>query len=271
MIKIYHEAPLSLFDQVQKETDGDYALVHLFEQNPEYFRKFSQAVADGREVILDNSIFELGEAFDMHKFASWVKMLRPAWYIVPDVLEDKDGTLFNMRIWRESYENMPGKMMGVAQGKSDEEIIECFLQLQNMGAEKIAISFDYAHWLGRYPDANKWHNFMAGRVRLMDWIAKTDIADVKVHLLGCSLPQEFAVYRNERFNFIDSLDTSNPVLHGLHGVRYYSGGLDDKIAKKMVEHIDEDHSDRWGDIKWNIDMFRWMANGTRSSLKPDKK
>ena len=37
MIKIAHEAPLSIFNKVQEVTDYDYALVHLFEHNHNYF------------------------------------------------------------------------------------------------------------------------------------------------------------------------------------------------------------------------------------------
>ena len=36
-MKIAHEAPLSIFDKVQAVTDYDYALVHLFEENEEYY------------------------------------------------------------------------------------------------------------------------------------------------------------------------------------------------------------------------------------------
>ena len=34
-IKIAHEAPLSIFDEVQDQTDYDYALVHLFDESEE--------------------------------------------------------------------------------------------------------------------------------------------------------------------------------------------------------------------------------------------
>jgi len=68
MIKIAHESPKSIFNEVQKYTDYDYALVHLFEEDKEYFNQFKEAIKNGREVILDNSIFELEEAFDADKF-----------------------------------------------------------------------------------------------------------------------------------------------------------------------------------------------------------
>jgi len=76
-MKIAHESPISIFNEIQKVTDYDYALVHLFEESPEYLQKFKDAVAAGREVILDNSIFELEEAFDSEKFAHWIQELNP--------------------------------------------------------------------------------------------------------------------------------------------------------------------------------------------------
>ena len=93
MIKIAHESPKSIFNEVQQYTDYDYALVHLFEEDKEYFNQFEEAINKGREVILDNSIFELEEAFDAHKFAYWVKKLRPTWYIIPDALENAEKTM----------------------------------------------------------------------------------------------------------------------------------------------------------------------------------
>ena len=56
MIKIAHESPKSVFEVVQKYTDYDYALVHLFEEDKEYLLQFKEAIKKGREVILDNSI-----------------------------------------------------------------------------------------------------------------------------------------------------------------------------------------------------------------------
>ena len=47
-MKIFHEAPLSVFEDVQRMTDGDYALVHLLEKNPEYAQKFMEAKFSGR-------------------------------------------------------------------------------------------------------------------------------------------------------------------------------------------------------------------------------
>ena len=52
MIKIAHEAPIDLFDEVQRLTDYDYALVHLLEENSRYRDTFEHAVKKGRETYL---------------------------------------------------------------------------------------------------------------------------------------------------------------------------------------------------------------------------
>ena len=99
MIKIAHEAPLDIFEEVQRFTDYDYALVHLLEENPRYRDAFERAIKKkGREVILDNSIFELEEAFEADKFAYWVDRIRPEWYIVPDALENSLLTMSQMEM-----------------------------------------------------------------------------------------------------------------------------------------------------------------------------
>ena len=72
MIKIAHEAPLSIFEQVQAVTDYDYCLVNLYDEDQRYRSKFKQAIAKGREVYIDNAIFEVGTAFEADAFANHV-------------------------------------------------------------------------------------------------------------------------------------------------------------------------------------------------------
>jgi len=85
---VSHESPISMLDESRSYNDYDYALVHLFEEEPEYYNFFKVSKTLGREVLLDNSIFELGHSFDPKKFAKYVEELEPTYYVVPDVLED---------------------------------------------------------------------------------------------------------------------------------------------------------------------------------------
>jgi len=267
MIKIAHESPISFFEEVQKYTDYDYALVHLFEEDKAYLNKFKEALAKGREVILDNSIFELEEAFDADRFAHWIKELRPTWYIIPDALEDAETTMKQASEWYKKYKDVPGKSIGVVQGKSYEEIRDCYRAWNEIAdVDMIAISFDYAYYTESVPHPNKYVSWMLGRVKLLGDLMKDGIInkDKPHHLLGCGLPQEFAFYKHSDFDWIYSLDTSNPVVHGIKGITYGSDGLWSKESQKLFELINHDIQDTETSsmILNNIQKFRWFANGS---------
>ena len=51
MIKIAHEAPKSIFEDVQVLTDYDYALVHLLEEDEEYLRQFEKAIKKAKVLL----------------------------------------------------------------------------------------------------------------------------------------------------------------------------------------------------------------------------
>ena len=58
-MKVSHEAPLNYLYHSVKYNDYDYALVHLFDEYPEYLEFFKFTVGLGREMILDNSAYEI--------------------------------------------------------------------------------------------------------------------------------------------------------------------------------------------------------------------
>lgn len=264
MIKIAHEAPIDIFEEVQRFTDYDYALVHLLEQNPRYRDTFERAVKRGREVILDNSIFELEEAFEADRFAQWVQRLKPTWYIIPDALEDSKKTIEQAIEFRKNYPNLPGMSIGVVQGKNYVEIVDCYKAMVALDVDMIAISFDYSYYTQIIPHPNKYVSWMLGRVKLLgDLLADGFIDESRPHhLLGCGLPQEFSFYRNARYKWIYSLDTSNPVVHALKGIEYGSDGLWSKESQKLHELINVDIEEIDVDlVRTNIQKFRWFTNG----------
>ena len=265
MIKIAHEAPIDIFEEVQRLTDYDYALVHLLEQNGRYRDTFERAVKKGREVILDNSIFELEEAFEADRFAMWVERLKPTWYIIPDALEDAEKTMQQAYNWIKTYKDIPGKKIGVVQGKTYQEINDCYRAMDKIAkVDMIAISFDYSYYTDSVPHPNKYVSWMLGRVKLIGDLLRDGIINKNKphHLLGCGLPQEFSFYKHADYNFIYSLDTSNPVVHGLKGIEYGQEGLWSKETQKLHELIDFPIEEI--DIQkvlTNINKFRWLTNG----------
>lgn len=240
-MKIAHEAPLTLLSEVRKLTDYDYALVHLFdslsEVSPEYLDFFKESLRLGRTVILDNSIFELGKSFDESRFAYWVKTLCPTEYIVPDVLEDCDGTISQLHSWVKKYSTLPSVMIGVVQGKTYEDIKRCYLEIDEY-CDKIAISFDYSLYKVLFPHKNEIVSWCFGRIMLVNMLLRDGVLNTNKphHLLGCSSPEEFKFYKD--YNFIESLDTSNPIVHGLLKIRYPGRGLWEKKKLKLVELLD---------------------------------
>ncbi len=266
MIKIAHEAPIDIFEEVQRYTDYDYALVHLLEQNGRYRDTFERAVKKGREVILDNSIFELEEAFDAEKFDLWVKRLKPTWYIVPDALEDAYKTIDQMEDWNnKGYGYDASGKIGVVQGQTYDEIVDCYNYMnKEADVDMIAISFDYSYYSKSCPHPNKYVSWMLGRVKLLGDLLKDGVInkEKKHHLLGCGLPQEFSFYKHSDYNWIYSLDTSNPVVHGIKGIEYGSDGLWSKESQKLHELIETElELEQEQKILHNIERFRWLTNG----------
>ena len=81
------------------------------------------------------------------------------------------------------------------------------------------------------------------------------------HLLGCSLPQEYIIAN--KFNYVKHMfhtaDTSNPIVHGIHGVKYRDDnkGLDDKLSIKLADLINHEVTEEeLLDIKYNITKFK---------------
>lgn len=268
MIRRFHEAPKSIFHEVQKVTDGDYALVNLFAEDPEYYQLLVDALAAGREVILDNGVFELGTAWNAEEFAKWIRQLKPTWYIVPDVLEDATGTVQSFFNFIERFPHLPGKRIGVAQGKCYEDMVDCYRAIEPY-CDMVALSFDFS-WFQK-PECNLsyWVQAMQGRRMLLQRLVNDGVInrDKPHHLLGVMLPQEVCYYtrsqRAEMFDWIYSIDTSNPVVHGLKGIRYDSFGLSTKESQKLYTMINaEVDGKQLQNVLYNIEVFRRFCNGT---------
>jgi len=262
-MRVAHEAPISMFDEVQKVTDYDYCLVHLLDESKTYEECFYRAKAMKREIILDNSIFELGHAYDKDLFKKQIVQLEPTWYIIPDVLENAEMTVQNIKQWKS---DVPGKKIGVVQGKSVADIIECYREIVDH-VDKVAISFDYGcfvdyEWFGNLP--TKFHYYMYGRDALIHTMLRMNVIrkDKKHHLLGVGLPQEIASYQD--YHWIDSIDTSNPVVAGIKGITYNKiNGLEDKPSQKLFTLINHEVTEEQReDILFNIRWFRNMARKT---------
>jgi hypothetical protein len=135
-----------------------------------------------------------------------------------------------------------------------------------IGVDKIAISFDYSYYLEVCPHPNKWMGYALGRVQTLTRLLQDGVINTEKphHLLGCALPIEFMFYR-QGFEWLESLDTSNPIVHALLGLGYEPGGLDAKKSIKLIELLNtpEPSVATMHTIKHNILYFRSFVHGYR--------
>lgn len=279
-IEIYHEMPLGMLLREEEDAldvSGHYALVHLYEKHREYFEYSVARLRMGYPVILDNSIFELEKAFDADRFAFWVKELvryagkgnvnRNLVYIIPDVLDDAPATLNQCRDFIKRFPKLPGKKMAVTQGCSYGELLWCYEELNNLvDLDRTGVSFNCEAYTFNSGDPNKLNklmSWMTGRqrfVKALEEMHKAQGLPSPLHLLGCSLPQEFKAYKGN--TNIVSVDTSNPVVHGIKEIPYTSEGLNIKESIKLADlFLTEPTSRQLEVIRWNVAAFRWFING----------
>jgi hypothetical protein len=258
---VSHESPISILDKSRMYNDYDYALVHLFETHPDYYNFFKDSVTVGREVLLDNSIFELGESFDSDKFAEYAKELKPTYYIVPDVLEDGYATIQDFNDFIKKYPDLPGLKIGVVQGRTWDELVDCYRYMSD-NADYIAISFDYSYYIVTGSGKTKLERYTTGRHKFINDLKREGIWNIHKphHLLGCSLAKEFSLYTNDRS--IRSVDTSNPVVAGIKELRYNGNlGLNHKPSIKLADLIDHEVTDtQMENIEYNVKNFRKIVN-----------
>lgn len=243
---ISHEVPMGMLERSRAFNDYDYALVHLFKDNPDYFNFFVQSVAEGRRVILDNSLYELGEAFDMAEYARWIETLEPTYYILPDTFWDTNRTIEQAMEWMANYgKNIDCriKKIGVAQGSTYADIKHAYKFMSSF-CDCIAFTFKFAPSMlddeeinlqefldkfhVRYPgvdisgdDLTSEDKQAACRYLILKKLDEEGVIDhtKEHHLLG--LQNTTLLYESCKFPWVTSIDTSNPIIHGFRGNVYY--------------------------------------------------
>lgn len=220
-------------------TDYDFILHHLLD-NPAYRNWYKGsprtrgALPGGstRMKILDNSAYEYfirGEELDVEHFIKCIEDLQPDYYLLPDVLMDKEKTLEMVKDW-------PGTTVGtpipVLQGNSIEDFRECLSLYKSLGYNYIAIPFHnrFLWELGGNPimtDAPDDLRYAVGRRILLSKLSK-DLEGFSVHLLGTHHPIEFT----ELPRFVKTIDTAYAVKQGVSG-----RGLYDQKAHVLIDDI----------------------------------
>jgi hypothetical protein len=256
-IKVSHEVPFCLLEQSRAFNDYDYCLPHLMDKNEEYRNFFYESKKMGRYIVMDNSLHELGEAYNTERLLHWVNEIKPNEFIVPDVWEDKDASVRNARQWATIELPKEVTKVAVVQAKSMHEAILCTQAYKDLGYKKIAYSYGASYYNEVCPHPNKDLGKAIGRFIVLSSLYEQKILTKfdRVHLLGTASPVEFGMYKN--IECIESIDTSNPIMAAIGEMPYTKMGLHMKPIANMNKYqdvnIDFINLDL---IDWNVTMFR---------------
>jgi len=260
-MKISHELPLGLMHYGYEWNDIDYCLPHLIDKYDQYRLYFQKARLDKRFIIMDNGLFE-GVIHTTEDLLSKINLIRPNIFIVPDAWNDSALTLVNAKSWminHKPYLPEGVELMAVCQGEDMGELITTYQTLLDLGYKHIAFnhsSIAYQHYYLNISEKSPLRAAMYGRMEFIRKLVQTNTIDKNAyhHLLGCSLPQEFMSYKD--WPFIQSCDTSNPILVGAEGERYTDNGLNWKPKEKLEYYFEKDLSGKIEDIKFNVQKFK---------------
>ena len=237
MIKVSHEVPKCLLKASLEFNDYQYCLPHLLDQDTAYRKHFYDFKKSGGYTIMDNSLHELGEAYDHERLIFWVNELEPDEFIVPDVWMDIDATLKNAKKWINIMYPKNVTPVAVVQSRNFKDAEECYLALKKLGYKKIAFSYGADWYMDKFHGIHVDKAKMMGRISAVKQMFYNGVIkkNDRVHLLGCSLPQEFGWYEN--CSYIESIDTSNPIMAALEGIEYEEFGLNHKPKANMNDHF----------------------------------
>lgn len=193
MFDISHEVPISLLEKSREFNDYDYALVHLFDKHPEYYKFFEQSLEMGRKVILDNSAYELGHPYEKKAYMKWVTKLSPTEYILPDYRGDSELNLEAIIDWDSGQKNsMYGKQIGVVHGENYNAFCKNYNDIKDK-VSKIAFAFEpFFNNIAQLQGAL----LSEGRELVIKMMLRDNIIDKTLphHILGTLSTTEFQSY-----------------------------------------------------------------------------
>ena len=256
-VKISHEVPFCLLEKSKEFNDYDYCLPHLMDQNEEYKNFFYESKKQGRYIVMDNSLHELGEAYNTERLMHWIKEIKPDEFIVPDVWENYSESVRNAKLWSQIELPEGVTKVAVVQAKTKHYAALCTQMYKDLGYKKIAYSYGASYYNDICPHPNKDFGKAIGRYMVINDLMKDNILSPKdrVHLLGTASPIEFGLYKD--MECIESIDTSNPVMAGIEQKMYFDLGLPHKTEANMNNFQDIEEKDvNLEFIEYNVRKFR---------------
>lgn len=231
------ELPISMLQMNDELNDFDFILLHLMLSDPGYRDYYMSRVGNGRATILDCSAYEFyvkGQDVPLGEYRDVIEKLHPTAYILPDKLMDKERTIVQSIPFAESMKYNASLPIGVLQGNSVDDFVQCAMRYYSAHIRCVAIpfhntffkgidlpsAFDAFTRLSQYYDTDTKAmmvediQYAAGRYSTVQSIRCVLRQFDYVHLLGSHCPFEKALYTD---GLIKSMDTGYPVKCGIAG------------------------------------------------------
>ena len=277
-MKINSELPNCMLDLNNQLNEYDFVLFHLYESNIQYREYYlsQRRLYPNRLMIFDNSAYEYyvkGETLDLHLYYEAICELCPDYYILPDVLMDKEKTIRGVEDFLNLYKlgiNLnTGKSqpLAVAQGMTPNDLLDCLKLYKELNIKNIALPFHnrFFYEMGKIvhksiqqyfvdiygPILTEDHLYTMGRVQFV----YNNIEEISgfdyVHLLGSHCPFEKSLYGS----MIDSMDTGYPVKCAIVGEKL---GMEKRKPDVIIdEFLDKELDNKTIDlIKENVTIFK---------------
>lgn len=238
-MKISHECPLSLLNMSLEFNDYQFILPSLYER----YERYKSFMDDYKGFkILDNGIFE-GDNYTCVDLIQFVNEVKPDIFVVPDAWNDSVEGLKNAKYWMNVVKTqLPTntQLMVVLQGKSIAEIVRLYLSCKDLGYKHFAFNHSSILYQDLFNHPKPLINQSMGRVMLMSELRKSGIIQDGdyIHLLGASSLDEFKFYQDPFYNFINSIDTSLPIINTLTDNWLNNTASYKKPNKKVEDFID---------------------------------
>jgi hypothetical protein len=257
MIKLSLEVPAAFVEAWTPLADLDFILAHKVLEDDSYASHFATRPW-GRELILDNSVHELGSPLPMKALAEAARRVRADYIIPPDRIGQFKQ---NMQWYEEAYTALDGQRLApVLCGSTPSERAECVDRFAGSAMLCLPFREDRLSWFREQRDAI-----------LACWS--------RIHLLGVNTIEELLAFAGEADGGPSaawwSVDTTKPVkfglrrqsLQGMSDLRtfkeYGQGG--NAEAKRLLDVVEVD-AEQDAMVRANV---AWLRAVLRSGRIPE--
>lgn len=261
---VSHEIPLQILEQSKQFNDYEFILPYYYIRFKEYKKFYLKNINKNNRIsILDCGLFE-GEILDDSKLKDIINELQPTYFIIPDKWNDVIETKNNAIKWMKWKDSLPTKLMAVIQCTDLEIGTKLYKDFIDLGVEAIAFNHSSVAYKDLFPHNNINVSKMMGRIQFINYLNKNNIINHTLyhHLLGCNMPDEFKYY-GEGYEFIKSVDTSNPIIWGCQGKYYdiHTETSKTKPPEKIETYFEQNITpDQISAIEYNIRQFKKYLN-----------